>query len=108
MNKEKLVCTYCKSDNLTYLPDVFGQSWVRHYYKQTANGSWQIVAQGSTPQKNDDSDNVHLINRSVINWNDARPFFSCESCTAELDGYNDVDYQKIAEANPIQLEFKFI
>jgi hypothetical protein len=66
MNKEKLICTHCKSEDLTYLPDVFGQSWVRHYYKQTANGDWQIVAQGSTPKKNDDTDNVNRINRRLL------------------------------------------
>ena len=95
MSKEKLICTYCKSEDITYLPDVFGQSWVRHYYKQTANGDWKIVAQGSTPKKNDDTDNVNRINRKIINWNDSNPFFSCENCTAELDGYNDVEYKSI-------------
>ena len=107
MNKEKLICTYCKSEDLTYLPDVFGQSWVRHYYKQTANGDWQIVAQGSTPKKNDDTDNVNRINRKVINWNDTNPFFSCESCTAELDGYNDVEYKTIKKSEPLQFAFGF-
>jgi hypothetical protein len=103
--EKKLVCTYCKSDDLTYLPDVFGQSWVRHYYKQKKDGNWSLVALGSTPDKNDDSVNVNDIDRNIINWNDSRPFFSCESCTAELDGYSDVDYKTIKK--PQQLEFNF-
>jgi len=96
MNKNKIVCTYCKSDKITYLPDVFGQSWVRHHYAQNSKtGKFELRATGSTPKKNDDTDNVNVINRNIINWNDSQPFFSCEDCTAELDGYNDIDYKEI-------------
>ena len=97
-NNQKLICTYCKSDKITYLPDVFGQSWVRHYYEQDSKtGKFVLKAEGSTPKQNDDKADVNTINRSVINWNDSKPFFSCESCTAELDGYNDVDYAEVKQ-----------
>ena len=98
MNINKIVCTYCKSDNIEYIPDPFqGQSsWVRTYYKQNAKGGWDLVALGSKANgKNENNDNVIKINRSDINFNDSRPWFNCNACSAELDGYSDVNYLEV-------------
>lgn len=94
--KNKLICSSCKSDQIKYLPDVHGSSWVFHHFQQdTKTGQFKLVAQGSTPKQNDDTANVDKIDRSIINWNDARPFFVCDGCSAELDGYNDVELKEI-------------
>ena len=61
------------------------------------NGKFKAVIRGDNGK--DNSANVSNIKRNVINYNDARPWFNCNSCTAELDGYNDVDYQSIDGGN---------
>lgn len=92
---EKIVCTYCKSDNIEYVPAPFeGQStWFDVRYEQQKNGKFKAVIRGDNGK--DNSANVSNIKRAVINFNDARPWFNCNDCTAELDGYNDVDYKPI-------------
>lgn len=108
MNKEKLICTYCKSDDIEYVPAPFEaqSSWVDVRYHQQKDGQFKAVVRGDDGQNQ--WGDVGLIKRTIINYNDGRPWFNCNGCSAELDGYRDVDYQKIAEASPIQLEFKFI
>ena len=107
MNDEKIVCTYCKSDNIEYVPEPFqGQSaWVDVRYEQQKNGKFKAVARGDDGKEN--WADVTLINRSDINYNDGRPWFNCNSCTAELDGYNDVEYKAVKKSKPIQLSFGF-
>ena len=106
MKKKKLVCTYCKSDNIEYVPAPFqGQSsWVDVRYEQQSDGKFKAVARGDDGQ-NDWAD-VSLIERKIIGYNDGRPWFNCNGCTAELDGYADVDYEEI-KSTPIQLAFPF-
>ena len=105
MTNKKIVCTYCKSDNIEYVPAPYQvqSSWVDVRYEQQKNGKFKAVARGDDGKEN--WADVSLINRSVISYNDGRPWFNCNSCTAELDGYNDVDYEKINQSK--QLEFNF-
>jgi hypothetical protein len=95
MNYEKLICTYCKSDKIEYVPAPFqGQStWFDVRYEQQKNGKFKAVIRGDNGK--DNSANVSNIKRNVINYNDSRPWFNCNSCTAELDGYDDVEYKSI-------------
>jgi hypothetical protein len=81
-------CTECQSTNLEYLPDVDGQSWVRHYYEQTQNGKWKLVAKGDRATSKDlnGEDDVSLIAARDIFYNDGMSFFYCRDCTSELDG----------------------
>ena len=99
MNNEKLICTYCKSDKIEYVPAPFqGQStWFDVRYEQQKNGKFKAVIRGDNGK--DNSANVSNIKRNVINYNDARPCFNCNSCTAELDGYDDVEYKSIDGGN---------
>ena len=105
MNDEKIVCTYCKSDNIEYVPAPFeGQSsWVDVRYEQQKNGKFKAVARGDDGKEN--WADVSLIEPRIISYNDGRPWFNCNSCTAELDGWRDIDYEKINQSK--QLEFNF-
>ena len=107
MNDEKIVCTYCKSDNIEYVPAPYqGQSsWVDVRYEQQKDGKFKAVARGDDSKK--DWADVSLIHRNIINYNDSRPWFNCNGCTAELDGYNDVEFKDIKKSKPIQLSFGF-
>ena len=53
MKKEKIVCTYCKSDKIEYVPTPFqGQeSWFDVRYEQQKNGKFKAVIKGDTPEK---------------------------------------------------------
>ena len=103
--KHKIVCENCKSDKLEYVPAPFqGQSsWVDVRYEQQKDGKFKAVVHGNDSKK--DWADVGLIERSIINYNDSRPWFNCNGCTAELDGFNDVHYVPIE--NSTQLEFNF-
>ena len=105
MKNEKIVCTYCKSDKIEYVPSPFqGQdTWFDVRYEQQENGKFKAVIRGDNGKK--DNADVSTINTSVMSWNDSRPWFNCLSCTAELDGFRDVDYKPLN--NSIQLEFNF-
>ena len=93
--KNKLICSSCKSDQIKYLPDVDGSSWVSaHFQQDTTTGQFKLVAEGSAPGS-DDMVNVEKIDRDIINWNDGRPFFVCEGCSAEIDGYNELELEEI-------------
>ena len=105
MNDEKIVCTYCKSDNIEYVPAPFeGQSsWVDVRYEQQKNGKFKAVARGDDGKEN--LADVSLIEPKIISYNDGRPWFNCNGCSAELDGWRDIDYEKINQSK--QLEFNF-
>ena len=105
MKDEKIVCTYCKSDKIEYVPARFqGQDpWFDVRYEQQENGNFKAAIRGDNGKK--DNADVSTINTSVMLYNDSRPWFNCLSCTAELDGFRDVDYKPLN--NSIQLEFNF-
>ena len=105
MKDEKIVCTYCKSDKIEYVPAPFqGQdTWFDVRYEQQENGKFKAAIRGDNGKK--DNADVSTINTSVMLYNDSRPWFNCLSCTAELDGFRDVDYKPLN--NSIQLEFNF-
>ena len=105
MKDEKIVCTYCKSDKFEYVPAPFqGQDpWFDVRYEQQENGKFKAAIRGDNGKK--DNADVSTINTSVMLYNDSRPWFNCLSCTAELDGFRDVDYKPLN--NSIQLEFNF-
>ena len=67
-------CPECKSNNLEYLPDVDGGSWVNTIFVQK-DGKWIPQVQ----YRNDDNKwvNVETINLNKIFYNDSRPFFVC-------------------------------
>jgi hypothetical protein len=82
MNKTETNCPECKSNNLEYLPNVDGNSWVNTVFVQK-DGKWSPQVQ----YKNDENKwvNIETINISKIFYNDGRPFFVCNGCTAEFD-----------------------
>ena len=105
MKDEKIVCTYCKSDKIEYVPAPFqGQDpWFDVRYEQQENGKFKAAIRADNGKK--DNADVSTIKTSVMLYNDSRPWFNCLSCTAELDGFRDVDYKPLN--NSIQLEFNF-
>ena len=105
MKDEKIVCTYCKSDKIEYVPAPFqgDDTWFDVRYEQQENGKFKAAIRGDNGKK--DNADVSTINTSVMLYNDSRPWFNCLSCTAELDGFRDVDYKPLN--NSIQLEFNF-
>ena len=105
MKDEKIVCTYCKSDKIEYVPTPFqGQDpWFDVRYEQQENGKFKAVIKGDTPKK--ENADVSTIDTRTMSYNDSRPWFHCLSCTAELDGFRDVDYKPLN--NSTQLEFNF-
>ena len=96
-NNQKLICTYCKSDNIEYVPAPFqGQStWFDVRYEQQEDGQFKAVIRGDDGKNQ--SAHVSVIKRNIINYNDGRPWFNCNACTAELDGYLDVDYAEVKQ-----------
>ena len=92
MNKEKkIVCTYCKSDKIEYVPTPFqGQeAWFDVRYEQQKNGKFKAVITGDTPEE--ERVDVSLIDTRTMAYNDGRPWMHCLDCTAELDGFRDVE-----------------
>ena len=53
MKERKIVCTYCKSDKIEYVPAPFqGQdTWFDVRYEQQKNGKFKAVIIGDTPEK---------------------------------------------------------
>ena len=94
--KEKMVCVHCKSDQIEYVPAPFqGQdTWFDVRYEQQKDGTFKAVIRGDTPEKEKTS--VNKISARTIAYNDDRPCMHCLSCTAELDGFADVDREKVA------------
>jgi hypothetical protein len=75
-------CPECKSTNLEYLPDVDGNSWVSTIFVQK-DGKWlpKVLYRNNDNQLVD----VETININKIFYNDSRPFFVCNGCSAEFD-----------------------
>jgi hypothetical protein len=95
MKKEKIVCTHCKSDKIEYVPTPFqGQeSWFDVRYEQQKNGKFKAVIKGDTPEK--ERTNVNTIDIRTMSYNDDRPWMHCLACTAELDGFRDVESESV-------------
>ena len=87
----KIICTHCKSDKIEYVPTPFqGQeAWFDVRYEQQKNGKFKAVITGDTPEK--ESADVTSIDTRTMSYNDSQPCFHCLSCTAELDGFRDVE-----------------
>ena len=49
---EKIVCTYCKSDKIEYVPAPFqGQDpWFDVRYEQNKDGKFKAIIRGDTPE----------------------------------------------------------
>ena len=96
MKKRKIVCTHCKSDKIEYVPTPFqGQeSWFDVRYEQQKNGKFKAVIIGDTPEK--ERANVNTIDTRTMSYNDDRPWMHCLDCTAELDGFRDVESEVVA------------
>ena len=64
MKKEKLVCTYCQSDKIEYVPTPFQgqQPWFDVRYEQQKNGKFKAVIKGDTPEK-ENADDKNRENR---------------------------------------------
>jgi len=93
--KEKMVCVHCKSDQIEYVPAPFqGQeTWFDVRYEQQKNGTFKAVIRGDTPKK--EKADVSRIDTNTMSYNDNRPWFHCLACTAELDGFADVECEAI-------------
>ena len=97
MRNKKIVCTYCKSDKIEYVPTPFqGQeSWFDVRYEQQKNGKFKAVIKGDTPEK--ENADVTTIDARTMSYNDSRPWMHCLDCSAELDGFRDVDCEAVYE-----------
>ncbi len=96
MKERKIVCTYCKSDKIEYVPAPFqGQdTWFDVRYEQQKNGKFKAVIRGDTPEK--ERANVNTIDTITMEYNDMRPWMHCLSCSAELDGFGDTEDKAVA------------
>ena len=94
--KEKMVCVHCKSDQIEYVPAPFqGQdTWFDVRYEQQKDGTFKAVIRGGTPEKERTS--VNKISARTIAYNDDRPWMHCLACSAELDGFADVECENVA------------
>ena len=95
MKKEKLVCTYCQSDKIEYVPTPFqGQeSWFDVRYEQQKNGKFKAVIKGDTPEK--ENADVTSIDTRTMSYNDSRPWMHCLDCSAEVDVFIERDYEAV-------------
>ena len=91
MKNKTIVCTYCKSDKIEYVPAPFqGQeTWFNVRYEQNKDGKFKAIIRGATPEK--EKADVTTIDARTLSYNDSRPWFHCLDCTAELDGFRDVE-----------------
>ena len=91
MKNKTIVCTYCKSDKIEYVPAPFqGQeTWFNVRYEQNKDGKFKAIIRGDTPEK--EKADVTTIAARTLSYNDSRPWFHCLDCTAELDGFRDVE-----------------
>ena len=91
MKNKTIVCTYCKSDKIEYVPAQFqGQeTWYNVRYEQNKDGKFKAIIRGDTPEK--EKADVTTIDARTLSYNDSRPWFHCLDCTAELDGFRDVE-----------------
>ena len=95
MKNKTIVCTYCKSDKIEYVPAPFQgqQTWFNVRYEQNKDGKFKAIIRG------DDGKNEHArvntITTQVISYNDSRPWMHCLDCSAELDGFRDVDCEAV-------------
>jgi len=96
MKERKIVCTYCKSDRIEYVPAPFqGQdTWFDVRYEQRKDGKFMAVLIGNTPEK--ERANVNTIDTVTMEYNDMRPWMHCLSCSAELDGFGDTEDKAVA------------
>ena len=99
MKEKKIVCTYCKSDRIEYVPAPFqGQdTWFDVRYEQQKNGKFKAVIKGGTPYVEvNKMVNVSTIDTATMEYNDMRPWMHCLSCSAELDGFGDTEDKAVA------------
>ncbi len=67
--------------------------WCDVRYEQQKNGKFKAVIKGDTPEK--ENADVTSIDTRTMSYNDSRPWMHCLDCSAELDGFRDVDYEAV-------------
>ena len=69
------------------------EKMIKNHQEQDGTKDFKAVIKGDTPEK--ENADVTSIDTRTMSYNDSRPWMHCLDCSAELDGFRDVDYEAV-------------